>query len=621
MRRYALAWFLFLPLVVCAQQTDTSYALPFIEVTANSVLNKNLNTQTWMPVTDNIPRGMSLDQLLQQRGLASIRSYGAGNLATISLRGATSAQTSMIWNGVPINNAMLGLADLSNVPVDGFDELSIDYGSDAIKYGSASIGGNIRLNSGLEYKKEHSFSAQLSQGSFGNRQGHFGVSFGDKKWSSATRMGSSMIRNDFVIPVLNSKQQSSAVRRSYLIHSSGWRPQENMEFKIDFWRQQSNRQVPPTTRQNSSNAYQIDANNRIALSMNKIAGAWKLKGTLAWMKDQLDYYDPQIRLTSPSSINTQFAKAEAKKISGNWTWNFGFEARKHRAQAFGYSENSVQQNYKALFSEISFGVGNWRWIASARKAHFNNSWIPLIPRLKAVYKREKHMLYASFSGHYRIPSLNELYWRPGGNRDLIPEQGWSAEMGGETVLLAKGKWHSAFKVSGFYRQLDNWLQWTLPEGENLFQARNIDEIIGWGLESNWKGRYVGEKCTVELNVSYTKVRSFSRQELAIPKRASGQQLHYIPEHRGIAVFDLSLHNWRLAYTHQYQGIMDGFNKRIHDYHLGNLLLTYRMNLHSGNQCALQLECRNAFNQSYEVVEFRPMPGRNYMISIIYSLKK
>lgn len=612
---------LFLPFFTFAQKVDTSFNLPSVEVTAVQHERESDRSAIWRPEIDNIPRGMSLDQLLQQQALAFIRSYGAGNLATISLRGATSSQTSMMWNGVPINNAMLGLADVSNVPVDGFDQLALDFGSDAIRYGSSSIGGNIRMGNRLSYKKRTHYRSQFSIGSFGAMQGHFRADWGNHKWSQSTRLGTISSQNNFFVEAINEKQKNSSVKRNYLMHSTGLRLGSTTEIKLDYWRQQANRQVPPTLRQNASEAYQKDAADRVALTVNHLLGSWILQGKAAWMKEQLDYFDSQIRLSSPTSIETNFARVSARKAAGSWNWQFGIEARRHRAKANGYSENRVVQRYQAAYGQVSYSLRNWQIQASARQAHFNGKWIPLVPGLEIEWgSQEKLMLYSSLSGHYRIPSLNELYWRPGGNSDLIPEQGWSAELGGTKRIFEKGEWSSSLKANGFYRRLDHWLQWSLPEGGSFFQALNIDEVFSYGFEAHWKTAFTTDKWSAALNLSYTKVRSFSEEALIIPKRESRQQLHYLPENRGIIRLDLSHLNWKISYAHQYQTAMDGFNKRIEGYHLGDWMLSNRFQLTSGHEFKLQLECRNAWNKNYEVVEFRPMPGRNYFSTIIYVFK-
>jgi iron complex outermembrane receptor protein len=525
-----------------------------------------------------------------------------------------------MWNGVPMNNAMLGLADISNVPVEGFDQLTLDFGSDAIIYGSSSIGGNIRMANRLSQEVGLLYRAQFSTGSFGTKQIHVRSDWNNEKWSTSTRLGTAYSANNFHIDVLDAKQTNSAVARSYLMHSAGWRPSMRTYLKIDYWRQQANREVPPTIRQNSSTAYQKDAADRMVLSLEQFIKSWKLKGWMAYMRESLDYYDPQIRLSSPSSILTQYAKTTAETNAGNWHWLIGVEARKHKAVSDGYSEDFAIQSYQAMYTKISYKLRQWRMTASGRQGRFLDQWIPLIPALEISRGNSNQQMHASIGGHYRIPSLNELFWTRGGNSDLVPEQGWSAELGANQIFSRNEQWKSSIRANLFYRELDNWLQWTLPEEGNFFQALNIDRIISYGLEAHWKTQYTRKDLTADFLFSYTWVRTYSEKELLAPKRAAGQQLHYLPRHRGVATFNLTYYNWRLTYNQQYQSAMDGFNKRIENYQLGDMMLGHHFLWDEQYSSTFQFELRNIWNKSYESVEFRPMPGRHYFLTMIFTLK-
>ncbi|HKK89211.1 MAG TPA: TonB-dependent receptor, partial [Saprospiraceae bacterium] len=567
-------------------------------------------------------KGLSLDQLLQQQSLAFIRSYGAGNLATISLRGATSSQTSLIWNGVPVNNSMLGLADVSNVPVDGFDQLALDFGTEAILYGSSSIGGNIRLESELSFKSGYAYKAQIGLGSFGRRQLHYESSWSNKRFSFNTKMGAINSKNDFEIQQSNHRQSNSAVNRNYLMHTMGWKASENTRIKLDYWKQSANRQVPPTIRQTISNAYQLDGADRIVLGLKTVVGPWLLDGKVSYMNERLDYFDPTILLSSPSSIQTRFTKAEAQRHFGDLKLHFGLEGRNNQAESSGYGNIREEQNYQAIFGKLKYNKTIWSAEFSVRQGRFNNRWIPFIPAADIRYGDPANwMVFAGFSGQYRIPSLNELYWRPGGNQELLPEHGWSSEIGTRRYMKFDDKWQSHIQLNGFYRNVDNWLQWTIPEGGSLFRALNLNEIISYGIESKWQNQYVRHEWSICFDLSYTFVRSYSMKDLRIPKRSSGEQLHYLPRHRTIAQFNMEFHSWNVIYTHQYQSSMDGFNKLVDAYQLGDLSLAYHFKHYRSHQFSLQFELRNIWNREYEIVEFRPMPGRHYQLSIIYSLFK
>src|SRR6476469_9204389 len=87
----------------------------------------------------------SVSDLLSNQSTVHIKSYGNGNIATTSLRGGSSYQTALLWNGLNIQNAMLGMPDLSIIPTLFFDNVTVEYGGGSALWGSGAVGGCIHL--------------------------------------------------------------------------------------------------------------------------------------------------------------------------------------------------------------------------------------------------------------------------------------------------------------------------------------------------------------------------------------------------------------------------------------------------------------------------------------------
>ena len=94
----------------------TKTAQNFVQVKVDSLTKNNFLTS-------------SLSQLLIQQNAVLVKAYGPGNIASLSIRGSTAQQTAVIWNGMNINNPMLGQADISLLPVGLFNNISIEKGA------------------------------------------------------------------------------------------------------------------------------------------------------------------------------------------------------------------------------------------------------------------------------------------------------------------------------------------------------------------------------------------------------------------------------------------------------------------------------------------------------------
>ncbi|MCY0536351.1 TonB-dependent receptor plug domain-containing protein, partial [Klebsiella pneumoniae] len=77
-----------------------------------------------------------------------------GQLTTLSFRGTSANHTALLWNGININAPTVGQTDYSTVPLLGFDEMAIQYGSAASCVGTDAIGGSILLGSAPRWKQK-----------------------------------------------------------------------------------------------------------------------------------------------------------------------------------------------------------------------------------------------------------------------------------------------------------------------------------------------------------------------------------------------------------------------------------------------------------------------------------
>jgi outer membrane cobalamin receptor len=93
----------------------------------------------------------SVANLLSQQTPVFIKSYGINALATLSFRGASAAQSQVYWNGVPLQNAALGMSDVSLLPVSLLQRVQVVYGSSAAMWGSGNVGGALVVENEQPY--------------------------------------------------------------------------------------------------------------------------------------------------------------------------------------------------------------------------------------------------------------------------------------------------------------------------------------------------------------------------------------------------------------------------------------------------------------------------------------
>ncbi|MFY9364126.1 MAG: TonB-dependent receptor, partial [Bacteroidales bacterium] len=239
---------------------------------------------------------------------------------------------------------------------------------------------------------------------------------------------------------------------------------------------------------------------------------------------------------------------------------------------------------------------------------------PPIPSFFAEYlisRKKKVLVKISATRNYRYPTLNDLYFMPGGNPRLQPEQGVSFD--GSLSFSHSGR-HVSWKssIGGFYSRISNWIAW-MPTHKGFWSPQNVylvqsygTEAFGW-LNVPWSSQW---KTQAEGNFAWT--RSLSE----------GKQLPYIPRFSGTLTARLLWKDWTLTYDWTYYSkrftTLDGWqNPLLHElgpYFMNDVALEKKIVL---PRVLLHIKAivRNLFNEEYETVLARPMPGINGTLSI------
>ena len=110
------------------------------------------------------------------------------------------------------------------------------------------------------------------------------------------------------------------------------------------------------------------------------------------------------------------------------------------------------------------------------------------------------LLKAKISRNYRLPTLNDRFWEPGGNENLLAEQGWSEELGLHTYG-GENKHTWSYSITGFNRLIDNWILWSIAEGTSFWAANNITRVWSRGVEQRIRYSFLLKDCLLYTSPS------------------------------------------------------------------------------------------------------------------------
>ncbi|MCR9099517.1 MAG: TonB-dependent receptor [bacterium] len=598
-------------------QPDTAVILPAAEITT-SPLRANFTgsqEQRWDSTDINRYAGHYLTDLLEREGGIFIKNYGGGSIATTSIRGGSAGHTAVTWNGLPLQSPMLGQLDFSLLPLAFVDAVNLQRGGGSAAWGSGAIGGTVGLrNTPLSYRGIEA-GAQTVLGSFGFQDHQARARYRGEQWAFNTRLFRRSANNDFGYQLDSGeeRQQTHAdFRQQGIMQEVYWQPRPDRQLAVFAWWQTSDRNIPPLTTQTRSEALQLDTFLRTALHYQQLSKRGVFNARLGWFREAIDYRDDATLLRALSHFHTLMAEVEQQwALSADTELQAGLFYNWATAAADGYRGERPEQQRAAAFASLRKEWDALRVQLSLRKELVDDHWVPIVPALGANGPITSNLSWqAKISRNYRIPTLNDLYWLPGGNPDLLPEIGWSAEGG---LTWRKGVW--SYSMTGFHRRIEDWIMWGITEGQNFWSANNLTEVWSRGLEQRLSCSFATGEWQWEGQVGYDYIRSTNEIAIQQPQLSEGEQLAYTPEHLGFARVTVSKDALQFTYQHRLTSAVQTLNDtELPGYHLGFAQLQYELDW---QKFTLQAFGRadNLWDASYRIVDRRPMPGRSFQLGI------
>lgn len=612
--------------VVHAQlQTDTTTHLNELVVRASRFDLFNAGVKTTQPdsLALHVAQANHLGDLLSQQTPVFIKTYGPSNIATAAFRGTNAEHTAILWNGFNLQSSMMGLADLSLIPVSFNDKVTVEHGGNGALFGSGAIGGAIRLQSMAAYGSGLHLGASFMAGSFGQFRQGYQLRYGAKKWFTSLKVFQQLAENNFTYTntsLSNQPEQTqshASTQMKGLVNEHFFTTGKHHEFTLRIWYQQADRFIPPVMSVSNGSAKQFDESVRLAADWKASYHKLTSNTRIAWFDEVLNFHD------APAAIHSY---SKLKTMIGEWELFYQLND-KHRllfgvsntwSQGFHESYQGWQQlNRLAFFTAWKYQSTNQRLLASMslRQEFPDRSAAPLIPSWGAEYRLNNHIkLLGNIAASYRFPTLNERYFAPGGNPDLKPETGWGQELSIQIKHSLLGVFGVA-TITGYNRTTDNWIIW-VPQG-SFAAPRNLRSVWSRGAETQIKLDKSYGKTTLSWSSSANLTFTTNRSSVLNNDESVGKQLLYIPRLAHQHWLRLLYRNYNMQYTHQYNGMRYTSTDNsdwLNAYQVANLAVggSWKM---ASTTWTLGFSTLNLFNNSYVVLPERPMPGRNYQLTL------
>ncbi|SIS97286.1 Outer membrane cobalamin receptor protein [Chryseobacterium ureilyticum] len=600
-----------------------------------------------------------------------IKDYGGmGGLKTVNIRSMGSQHVGVFYDGIQLGNAQNGVVDLGRYSLDDIEEISLyngqkseifqpakDFGSSGsiymqpktpvfkgtrktnliIRAKSASIdlfNPSFRLEQKISEKISSSFSSEFLQS-----DGVYKYRYGKKYSNGQTAYDTIAKRYDSDI-----KTKRFETSLNGILNNGNW--------NVRGYGFISDRGIPAPIVNNRFDArgarmrdenYFVQANLRKKL-FPKFETQLKAKFAYdyTYFNDtvlsqavypaQNTYIQREVYLSSSNiySVNSNWDIS----LSGDFQYNnmdadlknFSFPTRYTTLVALA---TTYQWNrFKFLGSLL--GTFTFEEVERNLRPDDRREWTPAFFMSYQPAAIPELTIRAFHKQIFRLPTFNDLYYTNIGSSYLKPEFTYQYDLGFTYQKKYDNAIMKAFyiKVDGYYNRVKDKIV-AMPQ-LNLFRwtMLNLGRVEIIGADVNVQAEVMLGQVKLKPLLSYT-------YQSAVDKTNKGsgiddgdtfynKQIPYTPWHTGSFTLMADYKDWSFNYStiyvgKRYDGQLDNIRANfIQPWYTHDLSVQKKFNL-DGHPFKVNLEMNNVFNQNYDVVLNYPMPGRNFKLSLNFTL--
>lgn len=602
---------IWLSLFLYAQQTIDSLKvidLEQITISTNTSLLKGFNNADTL-TTNSI----SLTNSLQQKSNFYVNTSSPNGLTSLSLNGVAAKSIPVVWQNHNLNSVTNGILDIALLDNFLFNEVAIKY---ADSFEQAGWGGNAATVAINDYLNS-TVQLQHQLGSFGKQKFGLGYNWQHQNIQNTTKAFFMKAVNDFRIlhPQVNKiRQTNNAIKSWGIINNTSFNVNENNHFKVNFWWQNTDREIANPLFTSNNNSTQIDSTFRLNL-------VWQykplqLKAAIAYFNELNEYHNPQISINGMhKTIALKSYITHLKKINNAFILSNSISYNYYKATSTNF-EGAAFRNSLLLKSVLLYQLKNLplKFKGDLVLDVTDKKLLPIRPGIYASYKINNNIkLGAQFSRHYSLPTFNDLFWTPGGNNELLPESGYVSNL----HFTYRNK-KQLFKLNLFNSNITNEIVW-LP-GIAYWSPENVNKLNSKGFSIKAQRFFnIGDINNITISVNY----NFLDARLVNKNSETENQLIYRPKHK--ANLNLNYHfnkKIRVNYSHQLTSkrftTTDNLNVAA-AFNTANFTLQYNTKI---DKAILNIEASllNVFNTYYEITANRPMPGTHFLITTNLNFK-
>jgi iron complex outermembrane receptor protein len=404
--------------------------------------------------------------------------------------------------------------------------------------------------------------------------------------------------------------QNSEAYQKGIMQELYFRSNANL-FSGKFWMHSSDRNLPANMLESNMgrSEKQTDKSLRTALSYEGKTNSTEYYVTGAYSRMELNYTNNLASINSYNQSDAFTLKTGiSNRIGALIKTEFSLEEEYVTVNSVNYSDGKTQRNNVSFTGLAGFNDGG-RFSLSAllRETIIETKMYAPDFSTGIKYKlnnTDNHLLRANFSKVSKFPSMNDLFWVPGGNRLLENEIANIFEVSYKAAAEFKKYFNAGFEITYFNNSIKNLIQW-IPGQYSYWTAENLKKANSSGVEAIVSFKYSYENISASVGANYSYNRSITKESALNNDESIGKQLVYVPINQAGAFLKFRFKSLSFAWTTDYVGkrYTTADNTQSLPQHVLNSLSSGYVLLGKSASYNFNFKIDNIFNTDYQSIAY------------------
>ncbi len=542
---------------------------------------------------------LTLGEVLQLYGGVELATNGGpGGASAVFIRGANSAHSLVLVDGMRVQSATTGTTAFENLPLAEIERIEIVPGPVSGLYGSDAIGGVIQIfTKGARHAPAPALSA--GAGSYGTRSlaatwggaagdTTFGVSAGWSRTDGFSATGPTVPFGQFN-PDDDGYRNANASAKVEHAFGPGQALGASALYSRGVSRFDSGPDTDPRTEQALS-SYAIHSRNRLASHWESLLRV----GTSRDDSSTLDAgYPGEFRTDQDQVLWQHTVRLDATSVVA------GVEYLRERVATstdYSVSRRTIRSAFAGMIGEY----GSHRVQLDLRRDDNSQYGAPISGSVAYGYRiTPEAKVRAAYGKAFHAPSFNDLYYPGFGNPALRPETGRSREVGFDYAAGTR-----RFAATWFDNRISELIVFAFDPASQSFLPVNVARARIRGLELSASARWRGTRVKAMLTLQDPESED------------TGSMLQRRARRHGSLAADRAFGPWTLgaelvASGPRFDSADESPDSRLHGYAVLNLTVVRRLT----PAWSAELRWNNVGDTAYERVRGYHTPGSNALLTL------